>query len=162
MTSLRRADLTPGCDYKSHQSADRPTHAAAQRCSRSPRVWLPVRIGRLARFDAGAPGGRLVQRRRDLPRHQRGFVGSSTGHTLTAAPSNITASEQAHAPCLSALTRAEHTVARLVADGWSNREIADRLTVSHRTIESHMRAIYRKLAVTSRVQIAAVVFGTHR
>jgi DNA-binding NarL/FixJ family response regulator len=60
---------------------------------------------------------------------------------------------------LGALTRSEHEVARLVAEGWSNREIADRLVVSRRTVESHMSAIYRKLAVTTRVQVANTVLG---
>lgn len=94
-----------------------------------------LRIGRLAQFDALA----------------------RTGARLRA-----TTSQQSGAIRLLTLTRSEHTVARLVADGHSNREIADRLTVSHRTIESHMRAIYRKLAVTLRVQVTRVVLGTHR
>lgn len=163
MKCLRRADLIPGCDNEVHRSEGRMAHAAAQRCSRSPKVWQPVRIGRLARFGVDAPGGRLVQRRRDLPRRQHGHIEAGAGHTLAAAASSTTAPEQSPATHLSALTRSEYRVAQLVAEGCSNRQIADRLVVSPRTVETHMRAIYRKLAVTTRVQLARVVLDTlHR
>jgi len=45
-------------------------------------------------------------------------------------------------------------VAVLIAQGKSNREIADRLVLSERTIESHVSSILLKLDYTSRTQIA--------
>jgi DNA-binding NarL/FixJ family response regulator len=53
------------------------------------------------------------------------------------------------------LGRRELDVARLVADGLSNREIGGRLFISERTVESHVRNILIKLGFTSRAQIAA-------
>jgi non-specific serine/threonine protein kinase len=53
-----------------------------------------------------------------------------------------------------ALTRREQEVAMLVADGMSNRQIAERLVVSKRTIDSHIEHILGKLAYSSRAQIA--------
>ncbi len=50
------------------------------------------------------------------------------------------------------LTGAERQVAALAADGWSASEIARRLFVSRRTIESHLASIYRKYSVSSREQ----------
>ena len=50
-----------------------------------------------------------------------------------------------------ALTEREDEILRLVADGMSNREIAEQLHLSRYTIESHVKRIYRKLAVSSRV-----------
>jgi pimeloyl-ACP methyl ester carboxylesterase/DNA-binding CsgD family transcriptional regulator len=53
------------------------------------------------------------------------------------------------------LSRRERQVARLVADGLTNREIADRLVVSERTAEFHVEQIRNKLGFHSRRQIAA-------
>jgi DNA-binding CsgD family transcriptional regulator len=55
-----------------------------------------------------------------------------------------------------ALTRAELEVARLVAQGKTNREIADHLFVSPHTVNSHLRHIFAKVRVRSRVQLASV------
>jgi non-specific serine/threonine protein kinase len=55
------------------------------------------------------------------------------------------------------LTRREEEVARLVAEGVSNKEIASRLFIASRTAETHVDHILTKLGFTSRVQIAAWV-----
>ncbi|MGH2381470.1 MAG: LuxR C-terminal-related transcriptional regulator, partial [Candidatus Limnocylindria bacterium] len=52
------------------------------------------------------------------------------------------------------LTPQERNVARLVASGRSNREIAGRLFVTTNTVETHLRHIFQKLDVTSRTQLA--------
>ena len=52
------------------------------------------------------------------------------------------------------LGRREADVARLVADGLSNKEIGARLFISERTVESHIRNILNKLGFNSRAQIA--------
>jgi DNA-binding NarL/FixJ family response regulator len=52
------------------------------------------------------------------------------------------------------LTEREREVAALIAKGKSNREIADQLVVSYRTVETHVGAILSKLAFSSRAQIA--------
>ncbi|MDP9861413.1 MULTISPECIES: ATP-binding protein [Streptosporangium] len=52
-----------------------------------------------------------------------------------------------------ALTPAEKRVAQLVVDGRKNREIAQLLFVSQRTVELHLTNIYRKLNVSSRVAL---------
>ena len=51
------------------------------------------------------------------------------------------------------LTARELEVARLVAHGLRNREIAERLTVSVRTAESHVERIRTKLGFRSRAEI---------
>ena len=53
------------------------------------------------------------------------------------------------------ITRAEAAVAELVAAGLRNREIADRLVVSDRTVDNHVSHILTKLDFHSRAQIAA-------
>jgi non-specific serine/threonine protein kinase len=53
------------------------------------------------------------------------------------------------------LTRREHQVADLMAQGLSNRAIAGTLVISQRTAESHVEHILTKLGFTSRAQVAA-------
>jgi DNA-binding CsgD family transcriptional regulator len=55
---------------------------------------------------------------------------------------------------IDSLTASERRVARLAAQGKSNPEIAQHLYVSRKTIESHLSAIYRKLDINSREQLA--------
>lgn len=70
-----------------------------------------------------------------------------------AAPvtANASAAATPAAPdALEALSERESQILRLVADGLSNREIAEQLFLSRYTVESHVKRIYRKLAVSSR------------
>jgi DNA-binding CsgD family transcriptional regulator len=55
------------------------------------------------------------------------------------------------------LTTREREVARLLADGLSNREIAERLVISEGTVEVHVRRILSKLDLRSRTQVAGWV-----
>lgn len=57
------------------------------------------------------------------------------------------------------LTRREMEVAALVANGLSNKEIANSLIISVRTVEAHVEHILRKLGFTSRAKIAAYIAG---
>jgi DNA-binding CsgD family transcriptional regulator len=53
-----------------------------------------------------------------------------------------------------ALTDTERKVAELVAEGYSNPDIAARMFISRRTVQSHVSSILTKLNVTSRVELA--------
>jgi DNA-binding NarL/FixJ family response regulator len=55
------------------------------------------------------------------------------------------------------LTPQELQVARLVAEGLTNREIASRLFLSPRTISTHLYRIYPKLGVGSRTELATLI-----
>jgi DNA-binding CsgD family transcriptional regulator len=55
------------------------------------------------------------------------------------------------------LTPAEHRVALLAADGLTNREIAEQLYVTQRTVETHLTHAFQKLDVTSRSELGTVV-----
>jgi DNA-binding NarL/FixJ family response regulator len=55
------------------------------------------------------------------------------------------------------LGRREAEVARLVADGLSNKQIGTRLFISERTVDSHVRSIMNKLGFNTRAQIAGWV-----
>ena len=51
------------------------------------------------------------------------------------------------------MTKSELAVAQLVADGLTNREIAERLFVSPHTVNTHLRQVFAKLEVNSRVDL---------
>jgi pimeloyl-ACP methyl ester carboxylesterase len=53
------------------------------------------------------------------------------------------------------LTPRQHQVAGLVAQGWSNRQIAEELVITERSAESHVERIRARLGFRSRAQIAA-------
>ena len=60
----------------------------------------------------------------------------------------------------SELTDSERAVAELVGQGLSNREAGRRLFVSRHTVDYHLRRVYRKLGIKSRVELARVL-GEH-
>jgi len=56
---------------------------------------------------------------------------------------------------LEALTPREVRVAELAAEGLGNREIAQALFISRKTVEAHLRSIFRKVSVRSRAELAS-------
>jgi DNA-binding NarL/FixJ family response regulator len=54
------------------------------------------------------------------------------------------------------LTQRENDILALLAEGRSNRDIAQRLFLSEKTVKAHLAAIFRKLGVTNRTQAAMV------
>ncbi|MFD1150395.1 helix-turn-helix domain-containing protein, partial [Saccharothrix hoggarensis] len=55
------------------------------------------------------------------------------------------------------LTPQQAQIARLVAEGATNREVAARLFLSHRTVEHHLRNIFARLEVRSRVELTRML-----
>jgi len=66
------------------------------------------------------------------------------GHRVRARPATSGDSD---------LTAREREIAELVAAGRTNREVAAQLVLSERTIEAHLRNVYAKLGVRSRVEL---------
>lgn len=58
-----------------------------------------------------------------------------------------------------ALTAQQLTIARIVAEGATNREVAAQLYLSPRTVDHHMRNIFVKLGVRSRVELVRLLTG---
>ena len=58
---------------------------------------------------------------------------------------------------MQSLTQSQLRVARLAADGLSNQAIARELWLTVKTVESHLSATYRKLGISSRTQLPAML-----
>ena len=56
-------------------------------------------------------------------------------------------------PRRTGLTRAEQGVAELAVEGFTNKQIAERLFISAYTVDSHLRSIFKKLGVSSRLEL---------
>ena len=59
------------------------------------------------------------------------------------------------------LTQREIEVLMLIADGKNNREIADELYISEKTVKNHISNIFKKIDVSDRTQAAIYVFKNH-
>jgi DNA-binding NarL/FixJ family response regulator len=57
----------------------------------------------------------------------------------------------------SSLRSSELGIAELVAEGLTNREVGARLFVSPHTVDFHLRQIFRKLSITSRIELTRLV-----
>jgi DNA-binding CsgD family transcriptional regulator len=58
------------------------------------------------------------------------------------------------------LTGSERRVAELATEGLTNRQIAQGLFVTTKTVESHLRSVYRKLDISSRSQLGSALSDT--
>ncbi len=58
---------------------------------------------------------------------------------------------------LGSLSRRELTIAQLVHEGQTNRQIAEELSISLKTVENHLAKIFRRLEISSRGQLATLV-----
>lgn len=115
-------------------------------------------------LEAGAAGYLLKNSRSGelVDAVRRVAEGESVLHPSIAAKvlSHVTGHDETQDDLLEPLTERELEVLRLAALGLSNREIADRLIVSPRTVQSHMANIFAKLNVGSRTE--AVIMGLKR
>ncbi|WP_443040870.1 helix-turn-helix transcriptional regulator [Streptomyces sp. AHA2] len=112
--------------------------------------------------------GRWLRRRRRL-REARGRLGAAlvgfercgagawAEQTRGELRANGVASGKEPAGALSRLTPQQLRIARHVAEGATNREVARRLAVSTRTVDYHLRNVFAALGVRSRMELARMV-----
>jgi DNA-binding NarL/FixJ family response regulator len=122
----------------------RPRHAETTQTARD-------RLGATV-FDATWAEGRnmafdqaVALALREEPVPSLAHTSPSTSHRLPS-----TDSYPRESPHLLDLTEREMEVLRLLADGLTNKEIADRLVLSYRTVQTHLYRIFNKLNVTTR------------
>jgi predicted ATPase/DNA-binding CsgD family transcriptional regulator len=126
------------------------------------RYWLPA-IAREqgAALRAGAAMRNAVPRPRPAtsPRRRVAPAGQSLGarpFTAAVGPGGADLDDAGYAAAWALLTAREREVAVLVALGLTSKDIAARLVVSKRTVDSHLEHILGKLGYNSRVQVAAL------
>lgn len=153
-------DEEPYAGGAAHLGADRPTGAG-----------LGDEDGLRDGHGLPADGGprddvpRVAVPRDDVPRVSVSQVSVSHvavphggGETaLLLGPSPATAPGAASCSVLTGLSRAELRVARLAAQGDSNREISDKLWITVSTVEQHLTRIYRKLNLSGRAGLAGLL-----
>lgn len=120
-------------------------------------IFAAIKAGALGYLLKDSSAQELVRAIRDVAR------GELTLHPAIARrllgevrrlPAPESAGERSAGPALEALTEREAEVLRLLAEGLSNQEIAQTLTLSERTVGAHVSHILRKLHVASRTQAA--------
>jgi two-component system, NarL family, response regulator NreC len=102
------------------------------------------RLGAKAFVVKHAAGAELVDAIRAASRGET-YINPGLGAKLAAAPEGPPGG----------LTPREIDVLRLVAGGYTNPEIAEKLVISIRTVETHRAAIHRKLNTSSRAEVVA-------
>jgi DNA-binding CsgD family transcriptional regulator len=125
-------------------------------------VGLPLEAARVELLAGAcqAESGRRAAAERTLRSALRQFT--AVGATAYAAQTRRVA-ERAGLPLdeppavLATLTRAERAVASLVRQGLSNREIAERLVLSRKTVEFHLTNAFRRLDVSTRAELCRII-----
>jgi LuxR family maltose regulon positive regulatory protein len=88
-----------------------------------------------------------------LAARQDGFQREHAIAVLAATGEVVSPSVPRPAPARSILSNRERDVVRLVANGLSNKAIADTLFISEETVKTHLRRIFEKLDASSRTQV---------
>lgn len=110
-----------------------------------------VEVGRAAERDVSDEGGQVVRARSTL------LARAPAARVLTVlerrpAPSPLDALARR-----AGLTPREAAVARLAARGDTNREIAERLSISPATVNVHLRRVFRKAGLGGRLELVRLV-----
>ena len=87
---------------------------------------------------------------------------TSTRVAMSRIPAVAVPVDRASAPPedrLAVLTKREQEVARTIANGASNKEIARQLGITERTVKAHVGAVFQKLKARDRLHLALIVNG---
>jgi DNA-binding CsgD family transcriptional regulator len=135
-----------------HESAEA---ALGQAFAAHERLRMPFELARthLAAGDVARRARRKIAAREQVELARAMFAGLGAEPWAERAAAELARLSVSRAGGL-ALTQAERQVAGLVAAGHTNREVAAELYMGLRTVEAHLSAIYRKLGIRSRSELA--------
>jgi DNA-binding NarL/FixJ family response regulator len=106
-------------------------------------------------FEEARARGRTMTAAQALASHEA-FAPQATPRLMPAqaAPGSSPAAPADHPSYPHGLTAREIEVLRLVAQGLTDAQVAQRLVISHRTVTTHLSSIYNKLGINSRAAAA--------
>ncbi|WP_436848774.1 helix-turn-helix transcriptional regulator [Streptomyces asoensis] len=151
-----RALLTPGADALEHYREALALHAVGARAVERARTELLF-------------GSALRRLRRRTEARDRlhgalaAFESFDAPHCAAAARAELRAlgapasPARGHRSPTAQLTAQQLLVARMAADGATNREIATRLALSPRTIDHHLRGVFTRLGIRSRIELVRLL-----
>jgi DNA-binding CsgD family transcriptional regulator len=153
---------------RSEPAAARPHAERAAEAAERAGLAIDAARGRALAARARAEADDEEGGRADLERARDEFARLGAGHYADQAAAElrglgvrVARSERAvERDGLDALSAREREIAELVAAGKRNREIADSLFLSVRTVEGHLARVFRKLDVSSRTELASRVSGS--
>ncbi len=91
------------------------------------------------------------------------MIGAAHRALSASAPRAETGTGPAPAPdALNTLSPREREVARAIGAGATNKEAAARLDITERTVKAHLSAVFEKLGVRDRLQLALLLAGENR
>jgi DNA-binding CsgD family transcriptional regulator len=133
------------------ERAGQPTQAARSR------LLAGIALGRAGDVDAAVQELRRAEE--VLAAHGAVRYRDQAARELRQLGVHVTPSREPTPPGanLSALSKRELTIAALVHEGRTNRQIADELSISAKTVENHLARIFRRLDISSRAQLATLV-----
>jgi DNA-binding CsgD family transcriptional regulator len=135
---------------------DEAQHALTEALAHHERMEMPIAHGRTLLI-----AGTLLRRRRERARaaellgQARAMFGALGARLWVERTTAEIERLGVRSVAQRGLTPVEADIARLVASGLTNREIADRVFLSPKTVEANLSRIYRKLDVRSRAELVA-------
>jgi DNA-binding CsgD family transcriptional regulator len=111
---------------------------------------------RVAAADAAAQAGALLAR---AAHRSRGLYAAAIAQELATECGGV-CTPALRSPLGVPLTGRQRDVIELVVAGLSNREIADRLVMSVRTVEGHVYRACQRVGAQTREQLAAIIRGS--
>ena len=95
-----------------------------------------------------------------IPALMERLKGLSHRSAVSPQPDNHEVVPKEHGERLNSLTKREQEIARLVATGENNKNIARRLDISERTVKAHLTSIFEKLHIRDRLQLVVYLSGS--
>lgn len=161
-TTLQSGNVVWVCDtLPDWQSLVRQARQHKPDCPAVVLTTLPGQEQALAALELGARGvchalavPALLREVAAVVTHGGLWVGADlVQRMLTAVGRRLDAADEVDEKALSGLSEREAAVTRLVIAGKSNKEVAQRLGITERTVKAHLSSVFGKLGVRDRVQL---------